>query len=344
MREKEVETTTTKNTNEKKSAEQTKESELKTPEGSKNTEEAPQTNVAPNPVLSLLNGIGIFSFGVLGVLYALIRSEKKATDAIVEYMKTKLKEKEAVIVSLGKSYKSNLLGEQEERSKQLAKAKDEQNSLTSELSLAKSTIASLGNELNGEKKLIEELKTQIDSFKTNLSKAGEEKVVLEENLKKKQNSIEVLQGMIDLLNSEIKDKENNVRSLSSSLAEKDLELRDLKATYNQMRDELTNALSDSQMLKDELLKNQKELKLKNSYLDELNATISSFTYELNDSKREVDAIQEEYNNLKTSSCRKADLDAKLLEEREEKFQQLKEKLELALSDTSRNKELNSDLT
>ncbi|KAM1017154.1 hypothetical protein ACFX13_047476 [Malus domestica] len=283
------------------------ESELKTPEGSKNTEEAPQTNVAPNPVLSLLNGIGIFSFGVLGVLYALIRSEKKATDAIVEFMKTKLKEKEAVIVSLGKSYESNLLGEQEERSKQLAKAKDEQNSLTSQLNLA-----------------------------------GEEKVVLEENLKEKQNSIEVLQGMIDLLNSEIKDKETNVRSLSSSLAEKDLELRDLKATYNQMRDELTNALSDSQMLKDELLKNQKELELKNSYLDELNATVSSFTSELDDSKREFD--QEEYNNLKTSSCRKADLDAKLLEEREEKFQQLKEKLELALSDTSRNKELNSDLT
>ncbi|RXH88567.1 hypothetical protein DVH24_000166, partial [Malus domestica] len=305
------------------------ESELKTPEGSKNTEEAPQTNVAPNPVLSLLNGIGIFSFGVLGVLYALIRSEKKVTDAI---MKTKLKEKEAVIVSLGKSYESNLLGEQEERSKQLAKAKDEQNSLTSQLSLAKSTIASLGKELNGEKKLIEELKTQIDSFKTNLSKAGEEKVVLEENLKEKQNSIEVLQGMIDLLNSEIKDKENNVRSLSSSLVEKDLELRDLKAAYNQMRDELTNALSDSQMLKDELLKNQKELELKNSYFDELNATVSSFTSKLDDSKREFDVIQEEYNNLKTSSCRKADLDAKLLEEREEKFQQLKEKLELALSD------------
>ncbi|KAM1011354.1 hypothetical protein ACFX13_047462 [Malus domestica] len=92
-----------------------------------------------------------------------------------------------------------------------------------------------------------------------------------------------------------------------------------------MMDELTNALSDSQMLKDELLKNQKELELKNSSLDELNAT-------------------EEYNNLKTSSCRKADLDAKLLGEREEKFQQLKEKLELALSDTSRNKELIANLT
>ncbi|KAM1011355.1 hypothetical protein ACFX13_047463 [Malus domestica] len=112
-------------------------------------------------------------------------------------MKTKLKEKEASIVSLGKSYESQLLGEQEEWSKQLAKAKEEQNSLTSELSLAKSTIASLGKELNGEKKLIEELKIQIDSIKTNLSKAGEEKVVLEENLKEKQNSIEVLQGMID---------------------------------------------------------------------------------------------------------------------------------------------------
>ncbi|RXH88577.1 hypothetical protein DVH24_000176, partial [Malus domestica] len=135
----------------------------------------------------------------------------------------------------------------------------------------------------------------------------------------------VLGALYVLTWSEKKVTDAIVESSWLFLAEKDLELRDLKVTYNQRMDELTNALSDSQMLKDELLKNQKELELKNSPLDELNAT-------------------EEYNNLKTSSCRKADLDAKLLGEREEKFQQLKEKLELALSDTSRNKELIADLT
>ncbi|KAB2600829.1 MAR-binding filament-like protein 1-1 [Pyrus ussuriensis x Pyrus communis] len=322
----------------------TKQSELKTLEESKNAEEAPQTNGAPNPVLSLLNGIGIFSSGVVGALYVLTQSEKKATDAMVESMKTKLKEKEAAIVSLGKSYESKLLGEQEERRKQLAKAREEQNSLTSQLSSAKSTIASLRKELNGEKKLIEELKIQIDSLKTNLSRAGEEKVVLEENLKEKQNSIEVLQGRIDLLNSDIKDKENNVQSLGSSLVAKDMELKDLKSIYNQTRDELANTLTDIQKLKGEVLKNQKELDLKNLSVDELNATVSSLISEIDDLKRKFVAIQEEYNKLKTSSARKADLDSKLLGEKEEELQQLKEKLELAPNDTSRNKEVIADLT
>lgn len=262
----------------------------------------------------------------------------------IAQIKTKLKEKEAAIISLEKNFDSKLLSEQKERSKQLARAREEQKSLMDQLNSANSTIAGLGKELNGEKRLIEELKIQIDSLETNLAKAGEEKIALEENLKEKINSIEVLQGRINVLNLELKDREKNIQNLGSFLAEKDLELNDLKTTYKQTRDELANAQLNIQKLKDELLKDQKELELKNTAVDQLNATVSSVTSEKNDLKRKFDAIQKENNNLKTSSGQKAASDAKLLGEKEEKLKQLKERLELALSDTSRNKKIIADLT
>lgn len=37
-----------------------------------------------NPFLSLLNGLGIFSTGVLGAFYALARKEKMASEATIE--------------------------------------------------------------------------------------------------------------------------------------------------------------------------------------------------------------------------------------------------------------------
>lgn len=47
-------------------------------------QQALQRDAAPNPILSILNGLGIFSSGVIGAFYGLAQKEKKATDAIVE--------------------------------------------------------------------------------------------------------------------------------------------------------------------------------------------------------------------------------------------------------------------
>lgn len=47
-------------------------------------EQPSEINVPSNPVLSLLNGLGIFSSGILGALYGLAWAEKKAADATVE--------------------------------------------------------------------------------------------------------------------------------------------------------------------------------------------------------------------------------------------------------------------
>jgi hypothetical protein len=39
---------------------------------------------SPNPFLALLNGLGIFSAGVLGALYALARQDTKAAEETIE--------------------------------------------------------------------------------------------------------------------------------------------------------------------------------------------------------------------------------------------------------------------
>lgn len=43
-----------------------------------------QGDASQNSFLSVLNGLGIFSSGVLGALYALARKEKIATEATIE--------------------------------------------------------------------------------------------------------------------------------------------------------------------------------------------------------------------------------------------------------------------
>ncbi|KAL5756180.1 hypothetical protein ACOSP7_020608 [Xanthoceras sorbifolium] len=321
-----------------------KESELNTTEGSQKAEQELHRESPSNPFLSLLNGLGIFGTSVLGALYALAQNDKKATDATIESMKAKLKEKEAAILSLGKEFESKLQNEQEERTKQLEMAKEAKQSLMNQLNSANSTIRGLGQELKNEKKLIDELKVEIDDLQAKLLRAGEDKRALEEKLKEKIDSIEVLQDRVNLISLELRDMDDNVQKLSSSLAEKELELKILNSTYKQTKDELAKADSEIQVLSDELQKNKKELESKNSEVDELNARVSSLIVEQDESKRKIDAVQKEYNDLKLSSEKKAALDAKLLEEREEELHRLKEKLEVALNEASENQAILAKLT
>ncbi|KAB1218588.1 MAR-binding filament-like protein 1-1 [Morella rubra] len=62
----------------------TKESELKKPEENHKAKEEIEVDAPPNPLLFLLNGLGIFSSGLLGALYALAQREKTATNAAIE--------------------------------------------------------------------------------------------------------------------------------------------------------------------------------------------------------------------------------------------------------------------
>ncbi|KAK6284569.1 hypothetical protein POUND7_003521 [Theobroma cacao] len=325
------------------------ESELNKPEANQisesqlNKPEEVREDIPSNPFLSLLNGLGIFGAGVLGALYALVQKEKKATNETIESMKIKLQEKEAAIFSTEKDFESQLLNEQEKQTKQLKEAKEEQLSLMDRLDAANNTITGLGQELKNEKRLIEKLKAQIDSLQSNLTKAGEEKQSLEEELKKKLDSIEVLQQKVNLLSSELNDKEGKIQKLNSSLVEKESELKNLNSTFKQTKEELGKAHTEIEGLKEELLRNQSELESKSSVVDELNARISYLMVERDNSKQEFGALQDDYNDLKLSSEKKAAEGSKLLGEGEKEIHQLKDKLELALNDVSENKAIFADL-
>ncbi|KAL7222226.1 hypothetical protein ACSBR1_024025 [Camellia fascicularis] len=322
----------------------TEESETRTAEQKQKAEQTLQGDASPNPFLFLLNGLGIFSSGLLGALYAFAMKEKIANEAIMESMTNKLNEKEATIVSLEKNYESQLLNEKEERNKQLKKANEEQQSLSKQLRLANSTITGLGHELLSERRFVEDLDVQLGNLQTDLMKADEDKKELEENLKEKLNSIEVLQEKMALLSSEIKDKEDTLCNLNSMLAAKQSELEELNSTFEQIRDEFAAANSEIKRLKLELLENKKELELKNAVVDDLNAQVSSLIVQKDDSNRKFNAIQKEFDDLKSSSEEKVAADAKLLGEKDYEIHQLKEKIDLALNEVSRNKVVVANLT
>lgn len=298
----------------------------------------------PNPLLPLLNSIGIIGTGVFGALYALIRQEKKDNDATIESMKIKLQEKEADMVSLEKNYESKLQTERQDKSEQLKKAKDEQLVLIDQLNSAKKTITGLGQEVKNEKKLVENFTIQIDGLQNDLLKAASVKKSLEEEMKNKLDAIESLQEKTKLLGLEIQDREANAQKLTSSLAEKEVELKNLNASYNQTKDAVAKAYSEIEGLKDELRRNEKELELKSSLTDELNVKINSLTAERDNLKKDFGALQTEYNDLKLSSEKKAVADAQLLGERANEIVQLKEKLEVASKDAEGNRAIIANLT
>ncbi|KAK6912094.1 hypothetical protein RJ641_024187 [Dillenia turbinata] len=297
----------------------------------------------PDPILSLLNGIGVFSSGVIGALYALARKERTATEAALETVKSKLKDKEAAIVSQEKNFERKLLNEQEERTVFLRKAKEEQQALLDKLNSANSTITGLGYELQREKKSAEELQLKMEGIQTDLKRAGENKKVIEEHLKEKLDTIEVLQERINLLSLEIMDRENTIQNLKSSLNEKDSEFNKLTSTFKQTKDELAEATSAILGLKEELLISQEELQIRNSRVDNLKAQVGSLIVERDDANRRTESIQNEYNDLKLSSDEKAALDAKLLGERESEINQLKERLEVAQNQVKATEAVNVGL-
>ncbi|KAK4349962.1 hypothetical protein RND71_029275 [Anisodus tanguticus] len=296
-----------------------------------------------NP-LSLLNGLGVFGSGVVGSLYALARKEKAVSDATIESMKNKLKDKEAAFVSMEKKFESELLNEREVRNNQLKKAGEEQQALAKQLNSAKIAVTNLGRELHKENKSAEELKVEIEGLRNGLMQTKEDKKKLQEELKEKLDLIQVLQEKITLLTTEIKDKEASLQSSNSKLAEKESEVDRLSSMYQQSQDQLMNLTSEIKALKDEIQKRERELELKRVSEDNLNVQLNSLLLKRDESKKELDAVQKEYSEFKSNSEEKVASDAKLLGEQEKRLHQLEQQLGTALDDVSKNNMLIADLT
>ncbi|XP_009615181.1 MAR-binding filament-like protein 1-1 [Nicotiana tabacum] len=318
-------------------------SQVKAQPQKEETEQTIQGN-AENPFFSLLNGLGVFGSGVLGSLYALARNEKALSDATIESMKNKLKEKEAAFVSMEKKFESELLNEREVRNSQLKRAGEEQQALVNQLNSAKSTVTNLGQELQKEKRFAEELKVKIDGLQNNLMQTKDDKKKLQEELKEKLDLIQVLQEKITLLTTEIKDKEASLQSTTSKIAEKESEVDKLSSMYQESQDQLMNLTSEIKELKDEVQKRERELELRCESEDNLNVQLNSLLVERDESKKELDAIQKEYSEFKSISEKKVASDAKLLGEQEKRLHQLEEQLGTAVGEVRKNKVLIANLT
>lgn len=312
-------------------------SDLKTVEQDQRAEQKHQGDASRNPFVALLSEIGILGSGVLGALYMLSLKEKATSDATVESLRTKLKEKEAAIASMERKFESDLMNEEKMRNQQVTKFREEQQSLVSKLKSANDTVVGLGLELQKERKVIGELKATVDGLQIDLVKAREDKKEIQEKLTENLESLAVLQEKTNFLSGEIKDKDDNIQNLSSALAGKEMELEKLNSIYQQLQDQFAGLNSENEELKDKLLKNENELEVKTAAVDYLNGQVGMLTAEKEESKRKFDAIKVEYNDLKSSSMKKSAEDAELLEKQKLELQKLEEQLESTLSELSRSK-------
>ncbi|KAK1422464.1 hypothetical protein QVD17_25600 [Tagetes erecta] len=301
-------------------------------------------DASSNPFVSLSSGLGIVASCVLGAFYASAQKEKSVNIATIESMKAQLAEKEAAVVSMQKSYDSKLQQLKEEKNEEIKKSNQEKQSLMSQLSSANNTVHGLGQEFRKEKKVVQELENQIDRLMVDLKEASNDKEELKMQLKDKLFSIDILHERINLLNSEIKYKEDNLANVGSALAVKESEFKKLSSMYEETVAELTRSKSKIETLKQEIFKLEKESELNSSNLDDLNARVRSLCDEKDVTFRELESYKNEYNELKTYSVKQADSYAKLLEESEKKLEELKEKLELTLTEMVKKEEQVNELT
>ncbi|KAK4381729.1 MAR-binding filament-like protein 1-1 [Sesamum angolense] len=259
-------------------------------------------------------------------------------------MDIKLKQKEAAIASLEEKFEMELLNEKDVRNKALAKANLERQSLVDRLNLARHVITRMGQALEKEQSLYKELTIQARDLENSLKEAGNEKRELQDQLKKKIDSVAILQERINLLSSEIKDKEVNLRYASWTIDEKDRELNQLSNAYRQSLVQLTSLNSEIKKLKDILLKNEKELQPQNEMVLKLEAELTSSLAKIDEATKNLDAVQKDYDEFKSSMEKKSASDATLLGEKEEIIHQLEEQLKLSLMERNINKVLISDLT
>lgn len=303
-----------------------------------------EVDAPSNPILSLLNGIGILSAGVLGALYALARNENTTSEATIALMKNNLNKSEEAIISLKKAYESKLANERDALNKKLKTANEDKQALTNQLNLATGEITRHGKELKDAQRLVEDLNIQVQSLQTQLAKAGENNTKLEEKLHEKLYSMEVLQENIASLGSEIKVKEDSIRNLESTVAEKESQLEKWKLTYEQTKDELDGVNFENASLRVEALEKQQKLGEKTMMVDDLNAQVSLLTVQKDDLSNQLDCVRNSFDDFKSSSNEKSAIDAKLLGDRKHEIHQLKEKIDFTLKELDKSQVLVDDLT
>ncbi|KAL5171066.1 MAR-binding filament-like protein 1-1 [Glycine soja] len=165
-------------------------------------EKAPEVDQPSNSFLLLLNGIGVFSSGVLGALYKLAQKEKSTVVATIE---TVLREKE----------------------EELHQLKDQFELALGEASKSQIVIADLSQERD-------DLKEALDNESSKVNHLKHELQVTQENLAKSRNESAELENLLTLSNKLCKELELEVSKLSSELTEVASLNKDLRALEQQV--------------------------------------------------------------------------------------------------------------
>uniref|UniRef100_A0A0A9CZ61 MAR-binding filament-like protein 1-1 n=1 Tax=Arundo donax TaxID=35708 RepID=A0A0A9CZ61_ARUDO len=159
--------------------------------------------------------------------------------------------------------------------------------------------------------------------------------------------LDILHDKVNLLSQEVNDKEEYIRELSSSLSAKEGDYQNLNVLYNQTKENLQQANSQIQKLEKDVLADKEDLKSKISLIDSLNEKLQTLYTERSEAEEKISALTREYAELKTISEEKASHNSELLFEKDGQLNQLEEKLSAALSDSSKNRtiitELNNEL-
>ncbi|KAL0719388.1 hypothetical protein Bca4012_068712 [Brassica carinata] len=311
--------------------------EIKTSKLNQETEVAVSQGASPNPFLSLLNGLGIFSAGVLGALYALARKDTRTAQETIESYSIQNKHLFNPMEKFHIAFSRRV----EQGTK---KAQEEQLSLINQSNSAKDVVIGVGRELSCQKKLCEELRAQIGSLQSSLSKVGEDKRALETELRNKLDLIEGMQDRISLLSLELKDKNGEAQRISTSLAEKEAELEKLNSAYTQTSRDFAEAIVETKKVKEEVTRTLTELDSKESAIEELKTRISTLEAEKKSYIQKLDDVSKDYSALQLTSEAQAAADAEVISRKEEKIQQLNEKLYHALKDVNESKDKVADLT
>ncbi|CAL4910080.1 unnamed protein product [Urochloa decumbens] len=314
-------------------------------------EELPHSNVkvphARNPLAGLLNAIAVIASGVFAGLLGTSQQEKNALQSTISSMETKLVENEAAMSMLRENYEKRILDEQAELKKQARKFQEEEALLQDQLFSSRRTVTSLTEEVQREKELVEQLNLEIDRLKRSIAEAEEDKRVSEGRLNEKMAMLDILHDKVNLLSQEVNGKDEHMRELSSSLSAKEKDYQNLTVIYNQAKENLEQANSQIKQLEKDVLTDKDDLKLKASLIDSLNEKVQTLCAEKGEVEEKISALTSQYMDLKTASEERASRDSELLSQRDDKLNQLEEKLSAALSDTSKDKtriaELNNEL-
>ncbi|KAF8724918.1 hypothetical protein HU200_020632 [Digitaria exilis] len=314
-------------------------------------DELPQSVVkvqhARNPLSGLLNALAVIASGVFAGLLGTSQQEKKALQSTITSMENKLVENEATMSMLRENYEKRILGEQAELKKQARKFQEEEALLQDQLASSTRTVTSLTEEVQREKELVEQLNLEMDRLKRSIAEAEEDKHVSEGKLNENMKMLDILRNKVNLLSQEVNDNDEHIRELSSSLFAKENDYQNLSAIYNQAKDNLEQANSQIKQLKKDVLTYKDDLKSKASLIDSLNEKVQTLSTEKGEAEEKISALTSQYMDLKTAAEARASRDSELLFEKDDKLNQLEEKLSAALSDSNNDRtriaELNNEL-